>query len=112
MSDYQDWEQKEHAKDWILFPENTGEKLSLDETSLSNGELYTVLTNKAGKGKKGTLIAMVEGTGSEKVIEVLKNIPESKRQEVKEITIDMANSMHKIVKSCFPNASSVMSIIN
>lgn len=108
LSDYKDWEQKDHAKDWILFPENIGEKLSLDETSLSNGELYTVLTNKAGKGKKGALIAMVEGTGSEKVIEVLDNIPESKRREVKEVTIDMANSMHKIVKSCFPDASRVI----
>ena len=42
------------------------ENLSLDETSLSNGELYTILTNKAGKGKKGTLIAMIESTRSEK----------------------------------------------
>jgi hypothetical protein len=32
------------------FPENTGKRLSIDETSLSNGELYTIVTNKAGKG--------------------------------------------------------------
>ncbi len=68
LSDYPKWEQKEHAQDWILYPENIGPFLSIDETSLSNGELYTVVTNKEGKGKKGTLVAMIEGTQSEKVI--------------------------------------------
>lgn len=45
------WDQAEHAEDWLLFPENLGEYLSIDETSLSEGELYTILTNKAAKGK-------------------------------------------------------------
>jgi hypothetical protein len=27
-------------------------RLSIDETALSNGELYTILTNKAAKGKE------------------------------------------------------------
>jgi hypothetical protein len=38
------------------FPENIGKRLSIDETSLSNGELYTILTNKAAKGKKGAIV--------------------------------------------------------
>jgi hypothetical protein len=42
--------------------ENIGKRLSIDETSLSNGELYTILTNKAAKGKKGTIVAMIAGT--------------------------------------------------
>lgn len=29
--------------------------MSLDETCLSNGEVYTILTNKAAHGGKGTL---------------------------------------------------------
>jgi hypothetical protein len=37
-----------------------GEYLSIDETSLSHGELYTILTNKKAKGKKGSIVA---GTG-------------------------------------------------
>jgi hypothetical protein len=45
-------ESKPHAKDWLIFPENLGKRLSIDETALSNGELYTILTNKAAKGKK------------------------------------------------------------
>ena len=36
-----------------LYPENIGENLSLDETCLSNGDVYTILTNKAAKGRKG-----------------------------------------------------------
>jgi hypothetical protein len=50
LSDFKIWNQK-HAKDWLIFPENIGKRLSIDETSLSNGELYTILTNKA-QGKK------------------------------------------------------------
>jgi transposase len=108
LSDYQYWDQKEHAADWVLFPANIGPRLSLDETSLSNGELYTILTNKEAKGQKGCLVAMIEGVGADKAIKVLKQIPEQQRRNVTEVTIDMANSMHKIVKSSFPNASRVI----
>lgn len=108
LSSYKTWEQKEHAQEWILFPENIGPRLSLDETSLSNGELYTILTNKAGKGQKGTLIAMIEGTDSASVIAVLDRIPEKARELVEEVTLDMAGSMNKIVKHCFPKASLVI----
>ena len=108
LSGYKTWDQKEYASEWVLFPENIGSYLSLDETSLSNGELYTVLTNKQVKGKKVTLIAMIEGTESEKVISVLKRIDEKTRLQVKEITLDMAGSMNKIVKRCFPSATLVI----
>lgn len=108
LSGYKAWDQKEHASEWVLFPQNIGPYMSLDETSLSNGELYTVLTNKQGKGKKGTLIAMIEGTEAEKVISVLKRIDEKTRLQVKEITLDMAGSMNKIVKRCFPSATLVI----
>ena len=39
LSDFENWDQKEHAEEWILFPENTGTHMSLDETALSNGDL-------------------------------------------------------------------------
>ena len=108
LSDYNKWDQKEHAHKWIVFPENIGTHLSLDETSLSNGELYTVLSNKAAKGRKGTLVAMVEGTRADKVIEALEHIPGSLREKVIAVTLDMAGSMHKIVRNCFPNAVKVI----
>ena len=108
LSSYSTWDQKDHAQQWLLFPDNIGPYLSIDETSLSNGELYTVLTNKEGKGRKGTLIAIIEGTEASSVIDVLERIPEKARELVREVTLDMAGSMNKIVKSCFPAASLVI----
>lgn len=107
LSGFYQWNQLKHADDWILFPENIGEQLSIDETALSQGELYTVLTNKAAKGKKGALVAMVKGTNSDKVKEILKTIPLRSRNKVKEITLDMAPSMENTAKYSFPNAKLV-----
>jgi hypothetical protein len=43
----------------------------------SNGELYTILTNKAGKGKKGT-IAMIAGTKADTVTAIIeKTLPQN-----------------------------------
>lgn len=104
LSDFKIWDQKAHAKKWLLFPKNIGKRLSIDETSLSNGELYTILTNKSAKGRKGTIVAMVAGTKADNVIEVIEKIPLKKRNLVKEITLDMAGNMSLIVKKCFFNA--------
>lgn len=83
------------------------EHLSIDETSLSHGELYTILTNKSAKGKKGTIVAIVAGTKAEDVVRVIKKIPVNKRKKVKEITLDMAGNMEQIAKQCFPSATRV-----
>ncbi len=107
MSDFRSWENISHAKDWLIFPENIGEKLSLDETALSHGELYTVLTNKSAKGRKGCIVAIIAGTKSEDIIRVIEKIKLSKRNIVKEITLDMAGSMNLIAKKCFPKATLV-----
>jgi len=107
LSDFLDWEQLAHASDWVLFKDNIGEYISIDETSLSQGELYTVVTNKEAKCKKGALIAMIKGTDSDYVSSVLKAISKTKRNKVKEVTLDMAASMQKIVRSCFPKAKQV-----
>lgn len=87
-----------------MFENNLGPHLSLDETALSQGELYTVLTNKAAKGKKGALVAMIKGTESQKVRAVLEKIPLSKRKKVKEVTLDMAACMENIARFSFPHA--------
>lgn len=97
-----------HADDWMVFAQNIGSHLSIDETSLSNGELYTILTNKAAKGKKGVLVAMIKGTRAEDVVEALKIIPLSERRKVREITLDMAGSMGQIARQCFPKATRVI----
>lgn len=84
-----------------------GSYLSIDETALSKGELYTIITNKKARGKKGAIVAIFEGTKVEPIIEQLLKIPFSKRKKVKEITLDMANSMKIIVQTCFPKAIQV-----
>ena len=74
---------------------------------MSNGELYTILTNKKARGKKGAIVAMVKGTKSDDVIKILQKIPLNKRRKVEEITLDMAGSMVLIAKVSFPKASLV-----
>jgi len=107
ISDYKSWDQQQHASDWILYPENIGKYLSIDETSLSNDELYTIVTNKAAKGRKGALVAMIRGTQADSIIEVLKKIPERLRNQVEEVTLDMAPSMNLAVERCFRKAHRV-----
>lgn len=92
----------------MLYAQNTGVQLSIDETALSNGELYTIVTNKAAKGRKGALVAMIKGTQAETVIEVLKKIPKRIRDTVTEVTLDMAANMNLIVKRCFGKADRVI----
>ena len=46
ISGYKEWNQLEHAEDYLIYPENITPFLSIDEVSLSKGELYTFVTNK------------------------------------------------------------------
>lgn len=109
LSDYRSWDQLEHADKWLVFPQNMGTHLSIDETSLSNGELYTIITNKAAKGLKGSVVAIIEGVLSDNIIQILEeNIPQSLLELTEEVTLDMADTMRKIVRRCFPNAIRVI----
>jgi transposase len=65
------------------------------------------VTNRLGHGKQGALVAMIQGTGSEKVISALEKIPRSLRLKVKEIALDWSPTMRLIAKRAFPNATSV-----
>ncbi len=107
MSDFKEWKEKKHARQFLIFPENIGPYLSLDETALSQGELYTIITNKKAKGKKGALVAIIAGTKAEPIVKQLLKIPSSLRNRVKEITLDMAISMKHIASKCFPKAIQV-----
>jgi len=108
LSEFKAWNQKSHAKDWLLFPQNIGLRLSLDETAFSNGDLYTIITNKDAKGKKNAIIAMIKGTKAEVVIKILHKIPLKYRKKVKEVTLDMAGNMGLIIRKSFPNATLVI----
>ena len=108
LSDYRTWSMKDHAHEQMLFAENAGALLSIDETTLSKGELYTIVTNKAAKGGNGALVAMIKGTKAEDITAVLERIPEKQRAKVEEVTMDMAGNMSKAVRSCFPKAQTVI----
>jgi transposase len=108
LSNFPSWYLEHHDKNHILFPENIGSHLSIDETEISQGELYTVLTNKAEKGKSGTLVAMIKGTKAEQVSAVIKQLASHKRNKVKEVTCDLAYTMQNIIKACFPKANTVI----
>mgnify|MGYP006316964585 FL=1 len=108
LSGFRQWEQLEYAEEWLLFADNIGPRLAIDETSLSNGELYTFITNRDAHTRERSLVAVVAGTKSEDVIDVLKMIDEDKRNIVKEVTLDLSDSMRKIVRTVFPSANRVI----
>jgi transposase len=91
----------------MLFPQNVGEYLSIDEVSLSQGELYTFVTNKNGKGKRGTMVASIKGTLTKDIVAVLEKLPLELRKTVKEVTLDMANNMESAARQSFPEAKLV-----
>jgi len=108
LSDYYHWKQGQHAEQYIVYPKNLGPCLSIDETALSNGELYTILTNKAKKGQKGSIVGMFKGTQSADIIKlILEHYSSHQRKIVREVTLDMAANMNLIVKKCFPRAKRV-----
>ena len=67
LSGFRQWEQLEHADEWLLFPDNIGPCLAIDESSLSNGELYTFVTNREARTREQSLVAVVAGTKAEDV---------------------------------------------
>ena len=67
LSGYHDWCMDELGCGFYFNAANVGPYMSLDETCLSNGEVWTSLTNKEGKGGKGTLAAAIPGTRSDEI---------------------------------------------
>ena len=90
-----------------MISQNIGEHCSIDETQLCE-EVYTILSNKAGHGGKGSIIAVVKGTKAEVVSGIIKQIPTEELAKVREVTMDFSDSMYSIAKRCFPNATIVI----
>ena len=82
-----------------------GRHVCIDEVALSQGELYTVVSNGSAACQKGSLIAMVKGTKAEEVMSMLAKIPLEKRMRVEEVSVDLAANMENIARECFPYAS-------
>lgn len=108
LSGFRTWTELDHADEWLVFPDNIGPRLAIDESSLSNGELYTVVTNRDRHGRDRCLVAIVRGVRSETVIKALKVIPDELLDTVGEVTLDLSESMKRIVRTCFPKAMRVI----
>ena len=105
ISCYRKWDRPDHADEYLLFPDNIGSDLSLDETCPSNGEAYTLLTNKAAHGRKGTLVAMIRGVATDAVSAILYKLPSRIRNTVQTVTTDLSSAMMLTVRKVFPKAT-------
>ncbi len=109
VSGYNQWEQKHHAEDYLIFPENLTDSISIDEVSLSKGELYTIVTNKnTGCKNRKSVIAIINGTESKVIEEVLLKLPLEGRNRVTEISMDMAPNMALASRNCFTKSNLVI----
>ncbi len=105
LSGYHEWRESELGCGFYFNAANIGPYMSLDETCLSNGEVWTFLTNKDGHGGKGTLAAAIPGTKSDEIISILISaMDKSVRRSVKEVTCDLSPSMMLIAAEVFYNA--------
>lgn len=108
ISGYGEWWMENLSNGFYVNPDNVGPYMSLDETCLSNGEVWTFLTNKDAHGRKGTLAAAIPGTKSDAITSILTNaLGKSVRRRVKEITCDLSPSMMLIAGEVFYNADVV-----
>lgn len=93
------------ARDEIFHPENLGPHLAIDETALSRGELYTVLTNQ----DSGKLVALIRGTKASHICAQLSaKLPISGCFAVQSLTLDMASSFDWVARTIFPGAEKII----
>jgi transposase len=77
--------------------------------SLSQGELYTFVTNKNSNCKhKKSVVAVINGTEAQTIQMVLEKIAIQAREKVKEVTMDMARNMGLAAQQSFPNCVKVI----
>lgn len=106
-SGFDTWDQAGHAGEYLLYPANVTPRLAIDEVSLSQGELYTIVSSRDRSGRKGKLIGVVAGTKAGDIAKVLLKIPLDIRRGVNEVSMDMAPSMKKACREAFPLAVQV-----
>jgi transposase len=109
VSGFKQWAQLPHAEEYLIYPDNITDKLSIDEVSLSKGELYTFITNKnTGARNKKCVVAVINGTEAKTVQEVVDKISLQSRNTVKEVSMDMARNMGLAAEKSFPNSKMVI----
>ncbi len=89
----------------FVFPENIGANMGIDETSLADGELYTILYNKDRKGKEGSLAAIIKGTKASTVVGAIEDHTSvNDLFSIKEISLDLSSGIDWISRQIAPNA--------
>ncbi len=80
--------------------------MSLDEFSRRKGKgrFATVLVDL----DKSSLLEVIDSHKSDDIITVLKQQPESVRDSVKEVCVDMWGGFPKVIKKVFPNAAIII----
>ena len=92
-------------KEAFVFPENIGPNMGIDETTLRDGEFYTILCNKDRKGKKGSLAAIIKGTKASRVVgSIDQHASVTQKFSIKEMSLDLSSGMDWIVREIAPNA--------
>jgi transposase len=107
VSNFEQWEDVNHASEYLVFPKNIGPRLSFNYFSVSLGELYSILTNKDDRGQKGTLVAIVNTTKADDIILHFSRLPRKDRKNVRKGTLDLAENMAAAVKVLFSNSKFV-----
>jgi transposase len=81
-------------------------RLSLDEFSRRKGKgnFATIVTDL----DKSSLLEVIDSHKSDDIITVLKQQPQSMREQVEEVSVDMWGGFPKVIKSVFPNAKVVI----
>jgi hypothetical protein len=92
ISDFKTLDQKSHAQDYFVYPQNISPHLAADEVSLSKRELCTFVTSKAHKINKRKVV-VVNGRGAKKIIEVLNKISKTQRNTITEVSQNMRRNM-------------------
>jgi transposase len=101
--EFKKWYKDSLEKEAFVFSKNFGTDMAIDETGLVNGDLYTFLINKDAKGKKGAIAAMIKGTKSKVIVDAIMNkVGLTQLKEIKEITMDLSNSMDWIASQIAP----------
>ena len=103
-SEFKNKQEKQIKEESFVFAENFTEDMGIDETGLIDGELYTLVINKKAKAKKGSLAAIIKGTKSSIITRAITDkVPFEKLVKIKEITLDLSNSMDWTARQIAPN---------
>lgn len=92
------------APDDLLYAENLGRRLSIDDTGLVGRDGNTVIGNK----DSGKLVSLISGTKASRVVEIMSKIPFTQRVKVEEISMDLSSSYDWATRVLFPNATKIV----